>query len=80
MNLRKLFDYQKFEGNERLAKMISDTESRYMRRQALDEDDLFMVNAAGSHDYFDKEKEPGQVPLDEILKKLRKDTMGDGEI
>lgn len=43
--LRKLFDYQRFEGNERLAKFISETESRYAKN--LSDDDLSFVNAAG---------------------------------
>ena len=78
-NLRQLFDYQRFEGNERLSKMIADTESRYITRQALDEDDLFMVNAAGSQDYFKKEEKESQVPLEDILKKMQKDTLGGGD-
>lgn len=45
MNLEKLFDFQKFENNSRLAKLISETESRYAK--ALSDDDLDMVNAAG---------------------------------
>lgn len=43
--LRKLFEYQRFENNSRLEKLISETESRYAA--ALSDDDLFMVNAAG---------------------------------
>ncbi len=43
--LQRLFDYQKFEGNSRLAALIADTESRCM--QELSDDDLEMVNAAG---------------------------------
>ena len=49
--LNKLFDYQKFAGNERLGKMIKATESRMggMSRMGseLSDDDLTMVNAAG---------------------------------
>lgn len=43
--LRKLFEYQCFENNSRLEKLINETESRYAA--ALSDDDLFMVNAAG---------------------------------
>ena len=45
MNLEKLFDFQKFENNSRLAKLISETESRYAK--VLSDDELDMVNAAG---------------------------------
>lgn len=44
-SLKNIFDYQKFEKNSRLEKLISDTESRYARE--LTDDDLVMVNAAG---------------------------------
>ena len=43
--LKSLFDYQHFEKNERLAKLIGETESRY--GQQLSDDELGMVNAAG---------------------------------
>ena len=43
--LTAMFDYQRFENNSRLAKMIAATESRYVR--ALDDDELTMVSAAG---------------------------------
>ena len=43
--LKKLFDYQRFERNERLEKLISETESRYAKN--LSDDDLSFVNAAG---------------------------------
>lgn len=43
--LRKLFEYQRFENNSRLEKLINETESRYAA--ALSDGDLFMVNAAG---------------------------------
>lgn len=43
--LRKLFEYQRFENNSRIEKLINETESRYAA--ALSDDDLFMVNAAG---------------------------------
>lgn len=50
MNLEKLFDFQKFENNSRLAKLIAETESRYSK--ALSDDDLDMVNAAGVPEIF----------------------------
>lgn len=43
--LQRLFDYQRFEGNSKLAALIADTESRCM--QELSDDDLEMVSAAG---------------------------------
>lgn len=46
--LKALFDYQRFEKNERLGKIIKETESRYERE--LSDDDLSLVNAAGVTD------------------------------
>ena len=43
--LKKLFDYQRFEKNERLEKIIKKTESRYGGE--LSDDDLSLVNAVG---------------------------------
>ena len=43
--LKKLFDYQRFEKNEKLEKLIRETESRYAKE--LSDDDLALVNAAG---------------------------------
>ena len=43
--LSRLFDMQKFHQNHRLAKVISDVESRYA--SAVSDDDLELVNAAG---------------------------------
>ena len=43
--LKKLFDYQRFEKNEKLEKLIRETESRYAKE--LSNDDLTLVNAAG---------------------------------
>lgn len=53
MNLEKLFDFQLFENNPRLAKLINETESRYGK--ALSDDDLFAVNAAGVPEAFKTE-------------------------
>lgn len=44
--LKALFDFQRFENNSKLAKIISETESRYAAE--LSDDDLFMVAAAGN--------------------------------
>lgn len=43
--IKKLFDYQRFEKNEKLEKLIRDTESRYAKE--LSDDDLSHVSAAG---------------------------------
>lgn len=43
--LYDLFDFQKFSGNERLAKLIADTEKRYGK--TLSDDELEGLNAAG---------------------------------
>ena len=43
--LKKLFEYQKFEQNERLAKLIAETEAR--QAAEISDDDLEMVVAAG---------------------------------
>lgn len=43
-----LFDYQKFSPSEKLSKIIASTQARY--GTALSDDDLLMVNAAGSFD------------------------------
>lgn len=55
--LKKMFEYQRFENNPRLAKLISETESRYGAE--ISDDDLFMVNAAGDIDITDKKDENG---------------------
>ena len=44
--LKKLFDYQRFEKNERLEKTIKETESRY--KGELSDEDLAFVAAAGN--------------------------------
>lgn len=43
--LLQTFDFQQFQQNPRLAKIISDVESRYAN--VLSDDDLELVNAAG---------------------------------
>lgn len=44
--LKKLFDYQKFEKNPRLEKLIEESEARYKAAELSDES-LEMVSAAG---------------------------------
>ena len=50
--LTALFDYQRFGRNERLQALIEDTENRCMN--ALSDDDLEWVNAAGEIENKDK--------------------------
>ena len=47
--LKTLFDYQRFENDEKLARLIKDSESRLSGSglQPLDDSDLSQVNAAG---------------------------------
>ncbi len=56
--MKKLFEYQRFENNARLAKLINETESRYAA--ALDDDDLDIVAAAGEVEK-DYEKKDNRV-------------------
>lgn len=53
--LKKLFDYQKFEGNERLKAICDSIEEKYAQMEELSDDDLYMV-AAGTG--IDKPKSP----------------------
>ena len=46
MNLRELFDYQRFESNDHLNRLINDTVNRYYG-VTLSECELMMVAAAG---------------------------------
>ena len=46
MNLRELFDYQRFESNDHLNRLINDTVNRYSG-VTLSESELRMVAAAG---------------------------------
>ena len=45
--LNRVSDYQRFSANKRLSAMITETERRY---QALADEDLFLVAAAGDTD------------------------------
>jgi hypothetical protein len=60
-NLKHLFDFQKFEGNSRLASMIAETESRYgvgmTRNMELSDDDLELVSAAGNTDLMNEDED-----------------------
>jgi len=47
--LSRLFDYQRFANNKRIADMIADTESRY-NNALLSDDMLELVSAAGEAD------------------------------
>ena len=53
--LRKLLDFQKFEGNASLQSVIDDVHARYARRE-LDLDDMEWVNAAGYSNDPDKKR------------------------
>lgn len=46
--LKSMFEYQRFAQNSRLSKLIAETENRYAHE--LNDDDLWMVNAAGEAD------------------------------
>ncbi len=46
--LRGLFEYNRFNGNARLNKLIEDTEAHYGKE--LSDSDLLLVNAAGEPD------------------------------
>ncbi len=48
--LRKLFDYQRFSNNKKLAFLINDTLSRYfpVSQGELSDDDVDFLNAAGT--------------------------------
>ena len=43
--LRRVFDYQSFSPNRHLSAMIEEVENRY---RELDEEELFLVSAAGN--------------------------------
>ena len=57
--LKRVFDYQRFSPSRRLDAMISETQRRY---QALHDEDLFLVSAAGETDIMNvfSEKKDGQ--------------------
>ena len=53
--LRSLFEFQKFENNSRLSKLIQETESRYASE--LSDEDLDFVSAAGEAELSVKKDE-----------------------
>lgn len=59
--LKAMFEFQRFEQNERLGRLIAQTESRYSR--ALEDDELWQVNAAGVPEQLCKGKKnpPGTM-------------------
>lgn len=60
--LARLFDYQKYEPNSKLAAIISDVESRYPTdMEVLSDDELSMLNAAGTVDNFMKKNEKSSI-------------------
>ena len=55
VRIRKIFDFQRFAGNARLGRLISETENRYKNSDnvvMLSDMDLERVNAAGEIDTF----------------------------
>ncbi|MCR5404969.1 MAG: hypothetical protein K6E91_14290 [Butyrivibrio sp.] len=47
--LARMFDYQKYESNSRLDRIIRDVESRYSDgMEVMSDDELGMLNAAGT--------------------------------
>ena len=58
--LKRLFDFQKFQGNKELAGVIDAVHARYAsnpRARELSMDELELVNAAGSPHYLRPKKE-----------------------
>ena len=56
--LKRLFDYQRFADNKRIADMIADTESRF-NAVPLSDDMLELVSAAGEADMQGRLKKDG---------------------
>ncbi len=53
VRIRNIFDFQRFAGNARLSRLITETENRYKKNDnvvMLSDMDLEMVNAAGEVD------------------------------
>ncbi len=57
--LRKLFDYQRFEKNEELEKLIMEAENRHAR--SLSDEEMILVSAAGEVEFdipeFERDKQ-----------------------
>ena len=60
-SLSSLFDFQRFEGNTRLQKVIDDAHRRLEMRE-LEDDELDRVAAAGETEQA-KPKKPGGLPI-----------------
>lgn len=56
--LKLLFDYQRFEQNPRLEKLIGNAEAAFARE--LSDEELSMISAAG--ELTEAEKKPGDSP------------------
>lgn len=54
--LKQLFDYQKFEGNPELQRVIDSVHNKYTARE-LTFEEMEMVNAAGSPELLNKKKD-----------------------
>lgn len=54
--IKKLFDYQKFEGNARLKKICDSVEAEFAEMEELSDDDLFMVAAGKTIEKKDDKK------------------------
>ena len=54
--LKRLFDYQRFEGNSRLQKLIGETEAR--SGAELSDDQLELVSAAGDPEQTGRDEMP----------------------
>jgi len=54
--LFRLFDYQKFEGNEELQRVIDDTHAR-IKARSLSLEDMEWVNAAGQPEVLPRNEE-----------------------
>lgn len=67
--LKNFFDFQRFQGNDHMKTLISETESRYGEApQVLSDEELDFVNAAGEappmhgKTSMDAEEDKGQKP------------------
>ena len=59
--LKQLFDFQKFEGNKELQRLIDATHGRYQARRELSLDEMEYVAAAGIPELRPDKKEPGEM-------------------
>lgn len=54
--LKSLFEYQRFENEPRLAKLIAEAEAAGKKENALDDEDLELLFAAGEAEKAETEK------------------------